>query len=84
MECYTGGPQLPCHVRGEPFENRLLTERSTGMRQGQRWAVCCVGVLVGLGILGLGVGSAEDEEKEKAAPNTAPTTPRPCPLYEID
>jgi hypothetical protein len=38
------------------------------MRQGQRWAVCCVGVLVGLGILGLGVGSAEDEEKEKALP----------------
>jgi hypothetical protein len=38
------------------------------MRQGQRWAVCCVGFLVGLGILGLGVGSAEDEEKEKALP----------------
>jgi hypothetical protein len=38
------------------------------MRQGQRWAVCCVGFLVGLGVLGLGVGSAEDEEKEKALP----------------
>jgi hypothetical protein len=38
------------------------------MRQGQRWAVCCVGFLVGLGILGLGVGFAEDEEKEKALP----------------
>jgi hypothetical protein len=30
--------------------------------------VSCVGFLVGLGILGLGVGSAEDEEKEKALP----------------
>jgi hypothetical protein len=30
------------------------------MRQGQRWAVYGVGFLVGLGILGVGVGSADD------------------------
>jgi hypothetical protein len=30
------------------------------MRQGQRWAACCVGFLVGLGVLGLGVGYADD------------------------
>jgi hypothetical protein len=30
------------------------------MRQGHRWAVGCVGILVGLGVLGVGVGSAQD------------------------
>ena len=30
------------------------------MRQGHRWAVCCVGFAVGLGVLGGGVGSAQD------------------------
>ena len=30
------------------------------MRQGQRWAVCCVGFLVGLGVLGLERGYAAE------------------------
>jgi hypothetical protein len=38
------------------------------MRQGHRWTVWGVGILVGLGVLGAGVGFAEDEDKEKAPP----------------
>jgi hypothetical protein len=40
------------------------------MRQAHRWAVGCVGFLVGLGILGVAGGSAEDNDgdKEKALP----------------
>jgi len=35
-------------------------ERRTGMRQGQRWAVWSVGILVVLGVLSVEVGYAED------------------------
>ena len=30
------------------------------MRQGQQWTVWCVGFLMGLGVLGVGVGYADD------------------------
>jgi hypothetical protein len=46
------------------FENRFPRERSTDMRQAHRWAVGCVGFLVGLGILGVAGGSAEEKEKK--------------------
>jgi hypothetical protein len=37
------------------------------MRQGQRWAAWSVGILVGLGVLGVGGGYAEDKDKELPA-----------------
>jgi hypothetical protein len=37
------------------------------MRQGQRWAAWSVGILVGLGVLGVGGGYAEDKDKERPA-----------------
>jgi hypothetical protein len=35
------------------------------MRQAQRWVVGCVGFLVGLGVLGVGGGYAEDKDEDK-------------------
>ena len=35
------------------------------MRQAQRWVVGCVGLLVGLGILGVAGGYAEDKDGDK-------------------
>jgi hypothetical protein len=53
----------------EPFEHRFPKERRTDMRQAQRWGVACVGLLVGLGVLGIGGGyTAENEDKEVKLP----------------
>ena len=43
------------------------------MRQTQRWVVGCVGFLVGLGILGVGVGSAEDTVQPAVFQAAGPT-----------
>jgi hypothetical protein len=43
------------------------------MRQGQRWAVGCVGFLVGLGVLGLGVGYADDTVQPTVFQAAGPT-----------
>ncbi len=43
------------------------------MRQGQRWAVCCVGFLVGLSVLGVGVGDADDRVRPAVFQAAGPT-----------
>jgi hypothetical protein len=52
----------------ESFAKRFPMERSTGMRQRQRWAAWSVGILVGLGVLGVGGGYAADKDKDKESP----------------